>query len=56
MIEFKSSHFERDVILWASALGIHGAAAAPPAVGAFSDPPFDDFDIYLAKFEIGRQI
>ncbi len=44
--------------LYDSALGIHEAAAAPPAVGAFSDPHFDDFDIaaYLAKFEIGRQI
>ena len=44
--------------LYDSALGIHEVAAAPPAVGAFSDPHFDDFDIaaYLAKFEIGRQI
>jgi hypothetical protein len=42
--------------LYDSALGIHEVAAAPPAVGAFSDPPFNDFDIaaYLAKFEIGR--
>jgi NitT/TauT family transport system ATP-binding protein len=44
--------------LYDSALGIHEVASAPPAVGAFSGPPFDDSDIaaYLAKFEIGRQI
>ena len=44
--------------LFDSALGIHDVATAPRIVGAFSDPPFDDFDIaaYLAKFEIGRQI
>jgi NitT/TauT family transport system ATP-binding protein len=44
--------------LYDSALGLHSGAAAPLAVGASSDPFFDDSDIaaYLAKFEIASQI